>query len=207
MPQKKITGKQIDTTLSQLSNVNITALNDGDVLTRVDGVWVNRPVNIAEFSTTLVTSTTAFNSNVSTASDANLIPNNLTTIPFNNAVFDMHGWFNDQTPGRVTVPSGYGLARFVAGIKWPGGVAYDSKTTLYMQLFKNGSHEVHSGVNIMYVADRYVQAATSTTLQNLTLDTGWIPVSAGSYFEVKVTHLYHTSNISIPQAWLSIEGK
>lgn len=207
MPQKKITGKQIDTTLSQLSNVNITTLNDGDVLTRVDGAWVNRPVNISEFSTTLVTSTTAFDSNVSTASDVNLIPNNLVTIPFNNAVFDRNGWFDELQPGRVTVPPDYVLARFVASIKWLGSVAYDNRTTLYMQLFKNGSHEVHSGVNIMYVADRYVQAATSTTLQSLTLDTGWIPVSAGNYFEVKVTHLYHSPSISITQSWISIEGK
>lgn len=207
MPQKKITGNQIDTAISQLSNVFITSLQDSDILVRDGSRWVNRPINNAEFSATLITSTAAFNSVVSTTSDANLIPNNLTTIPFNNAVFDMHGWFNDQTPGRVTVPSGYGLARFVASIKWSGSVALDNRTTFYMQLFKNGSYQIHSGVNIMYVADRYVQPATSTTLQNLTLDTGWIPVSAGSYFEVKVTHLYHTSNISIPQAWLSIEGK
>ena len=107
-----------------------------------------------------------------------------TPVPFDSAVFDDGGWFDGLAPTRLTVPTGVSYVRIVGNIRLSNfGSGY-----LRVDVLKNGDVEFIGG------AGNINQASTSGPV--CSTSTGWVPVTAGDYFELRV-HTVNDSNVTL----------
>lgn len=109
-----------------------------------------------------------------------------TVVEWNNEVYDTDGFHDNSTnPSRLTVQSGTsGLVRIQTNIKTSG-----SLSQIFLQILQNGS-EIYSH---------------ESTNQELNIFTPPIPVSAGDYFEVRVTPNTNV-NVNVDGAsWMALE--
>lgn len=211
MAQKKIQGVQADVLIDELSDVQITSVQNGDRLTYNGSQWVNASGGTTGFRGATITasgSTTSVRSTTVSASP-NFVPNNLSVIQFDTAALDIGSWYNSSHPGRLYIPSGITVARFTGSVRWPLSSFTTSAAALYLQIYRNGSQTLGTGLTL--VADKYViqNPAAGLLFNELHIDTGWIPVVAGEYYDLRVTHFLEVSSITITStdAWFSAEGR
>lgn len=211
MAQRNVQGEQINASIDDLSDVTISSPQANNLLVKTSSGWVNRPSpTLINFYGATLKLTSVFNSEQSTGSTQDVpVLDHFKIIPFNNQVVSNGAWYNSSFLGRLTVPTGIVRARFVAHVRF-NDVNIDNNTKLFMMLYENGDPVLNvTGYN--YIADRGGIGITPNGLpafrgNNLTLNTGWIPVTVGSFYEVRVTHFDYSPNIPIQDAWFSVEG-
>lgn len=99
--------------------------------------------------------------------------NNYKIVTWDTAIIDEASSYNSANPTRITVPSGVTLAKIEGFGSWVGNTSNERGIVIS----KNGSH----------FAGMLWRFATWTS--GILTSTGWIPVTAGDYFE-----LYLSSN-------------
>ena len=103
------------------------------------------------------------------------------------------GVFDPASPTRITIPVGSGITRanFTCGISIPAQATGER----WIRLVQGGVAHMSSAV---------FAATTTPTVQNIQLNTGWIDVTEGQYFEL---HLVQNSGVSITVAAGSYSSK
>lgn len=103
------------------------------------------------------------------------------------------GVFDPASPARITIPVGSGITRanFTCGISIPAQATGER----WIRLVQGGVGHMSSAV---------YPATTTPTVQNIQLNTGWIDVKEGQYFEL---HLVQNSGVSITVAAGSYSNK
>lgn len=103
-----------------------------------------------------------------------------TVITWDTEVYDVGGIYSTSVnPSRMTVPTGFTIARLMAAVSMGGGGASGEVQNRFL---KNGS--VFTGGGGM----RYQLTASISSIVQQCIVTGWIPVTAGDYFEVQGFH-------------------
>lgn len=94
-----------------------------------------------------------------------------TAIAWPSPSFDPLGCYSGGSPTRLTIPNGIGFARFTGGLDW----ASSGDGERYADILKSGSVAVA----------RTATWPVISVSQGQTLDTGWISVTPGDYFELR----------------------
>ena len=124
-----------------------------------------------------------------------LIPNeSYTKVSFNNVIYDTDGFYNNNLPTRLTVPSGVSKVKVIANIEW-GQTGTGRRV---VEIWKNGVDGNHG----LPKDSRAGSADPSVNLSSSVIE-----VAQGDYFEVLVFH-NGGLNMSIQgshSTWFSIE--
>lgn len=94
------------------------------------------------------------------------------------------GCFDPLQPERITIPAGVTFANFTGSVSFPATATGER----WIRLVQGASTHMSSTV---------YPATTTPTIQNIQLNTGWIPVTAGEYYTL---HVVQNSGVSITLA-------
>lgn len=222
--QRRIQSNQITLSLDGLSDVAVTNPVSSQILTYSGTQWKNTSTTSGTtpaFSGATVVLTNPFFSKqtVAVMSGTSQVPApaNFLMIPFNHVLFDTQNWYSPpsgtRTHGTFYVPSNVQYARFTASVRWDSQTILDT-SKLYLMLFKDNSSNIDKYfATELSIADRggaarNISANTpSFRGNNLYFDSGWIEVSSGQRYDIRVTHFQNANNILITDAWFNVETR
>lgn len=99
----------------------------------------------------------------------------LLPLPYDAEVYDTDAIFDPGTPGRFTIPAGFGYAKLIASIETPSSATTGSQSVL---INKNGALHICTWMSVRNGTVGYGDNAMQSV-------TPWLPVVAGDYFEVR----------------------